>query len=50
MESTMPIESTETGDSGEVEVHVLDAGYFTLDTAADCIAHLVGDFMNSERR
>ena len=25
MESTMPIESSETGDSGKVEVHVLDA-------------------------
>jgi hypothetical protein len=48
MESTMPIESSETGDSGKVEV--LDAGHFALDTAADRIAHLVGDFINSERR
>src|SRR5258708_29934005 len=50
MDSTMPIESSETGDSGKVEVHVLDAGHFTLDTAADRIAQLVGDFMNAERR
>ena len=41
MESTMPIESIETGDSGKVEVHVLDAGHFALDTAADRIAQLV---------
>jgi hypothetical protein len=50
LESTMPIESSETGDSGKVEVHVLDAGHFALDTAADRIAQLVGNFMNFERR
>ena len=26
----MPLESSETGDSGKVEVHVLDAGHFAL--------------------
>ena len=46
----MPIESSENGDSGKVEVHILDSGHFALDTAADRIAQLVGDFMNSERR
>jgi hypothetical protein len=28
------------------EVHVLEAGHFALDTAADRIAQLVRDFMN----
>ena len=49
MESTMRMESRETGDSGKVEVHILDAGHFALDTAADRIAQLVA-IMNSERR
>jgi hypothetical protein len=34
--------STEVPDA---EVHVLDASHFALDTAADRIAQLVGDFM-----
>jgi len=29
----------------KAEVHVLDAGHFALDTAADEIAALVGDFV-----
>jgi pimeloyl-ACP methyl ester carboxylesterase len=33
-------------DVPDAEVHVLDAGHFALDTAADRIAQLVGDFMN----
>jgi hypothetical protein len=37
-------------DVPDAEVHVLDAGHFRLDTAADRIAQLVGNFMNSERR
>jgi hypothetical protein len=37
-------------DVPDAEVHVLDAGHFALDTAADRIAQLVGDFINSERR
>jgi pimeloyl-ACP methyl ester carboxylesterase len=37
-------------DVPDAEVHVLDAGHFALDTAADRIAQLAGDFMNSERR
>src|SRR6267378_5950019 len=40
----------ESRTQSKVEVHVLDAGHFALDTAADRIAQLVGDFMNSERR
>jgi len=31
------------------EVHVLDAGHFALDTAADEIAALVRDFVSSSR-
>jgi pimeloyl-ACP methyl ester carboxylesterase len=34
----------------DAEVHILDAGHFALDTAADRIAQLVGNFMNPERR
>jgi pimeloyl-ACP methyl ester carboxylesterase len=37
-------------DVPSAQVHVLDAGHFALDTAADRIAQLVGNFMNSERR
>ena len=33
-------------DVPKAEVHVLDAGHFALDTAADEIARLVRDFMN----
>jgi pimeloyl-ACP methyl ester carboxylesterase len=33
------------GDVPKAEVHVLDAGHFALDTAADQIAQLVQDFM-----
>jgi len=33
-------------DVPNAEVHVLDAGHFALDTAADQIAQLVRDFMN----
>jgi pimeloyl-ACP methyl ester carboxylesterase len=33
-------------DVPAAEVHVLDAGHFALDTAADQIAQLVRDFMN----
>ena len=32
-------------DVPKAEVHVLDAGHFALDTAADQIAQLVRDFM-----
>lgn len=32
-------------DGPKSEVHILDAGYFTLDTAADPIAQLVRDYM-----
>ncbi len=46
----MPIESSETGDSGMVEGRALDACLFVLDTAADSIAQFVSAFMNSERR
>jgi len=37
-------------DVPNAEVHVLDAGHFALDTTADRIAQLVGDFMRSPRR
>jgi len=33
-------------DVSNAEVHVLDAGHFALDTAADQIAQLVRRFMN----
>ncbi|HLB07892.1 MAG TPA: alpha/beta fold hydrolase [Gemmatimonadaceae bacterium] len=33
-------------DVPDAEVHLLDAGHFALDTAADQIAELVGDFMS----
>ena len=36
-------------DVPEAEVHVLDAGHFALDTAADEIAELVQRFMSNER-
>jgi pimeloyl-ACP methyl ester carboxylesterase len=34
-------------DVPDAEVHVLDAGHFALDTAADEIAGLVRDFLRS---
>jgi pimeloyl-ACP methyl ester carboxylesterase len=37
-------------DVPKAEVHVLDAGQFALDTAADPIAQLVRDFMERSRR
>ncbi|HEY2386966.1 MAG TPA: alpha/beta hydrolase [Candidatus Binatia bacterium] len=37
-------------DVPKAEVHVLDAGHFALDTAADPIAQLVRDFMERSRR
>ncbi len=33
-------------DVPKAEVHVHDAGHFALDTAADQVAALKGDFMN----
>jgi pimeloyl-ACP methyl ester carboxylesterase len=36
-------------DVPNAQVHVLDAGHFALDTAADEIAALVGDFMDASR-
>lgn len=36
-------------DVPKAEVHVLDAGHFALDTAADPIAGLVGDFMTARK-
>jgi hypothetical protein len=36
-------------DVPKAEVHVLDAGHFALDTAADEIAALVRDFVSSSR-
>ncbi len=36
-------------DVPNAEVHVLDAGHFALDTKADEIAALVGDFMNTQK-
>jgi len=36
-------------DAPKAEVHVLDAGHFALDTAADQIAQLVRDFMSRGR-
>jgi pimeloyl-ACP methyl ester carboxylesterase len=36
-------------DVPNAEVHVLDAGHFALDTAADEIAALVGNFMAVSR-
>jgi pimeloyl-ACP methyl ester carboxylesterase len=35
-------------DVPKAEVHVLDAGHFALDTAADQIAQLVRDFMKQQ--
>jgi pimeloyl-ACP methyl ester carboxylesterase len=37
-------------DVPKAEVHVLDAGHFALDTAADQIAQLVRDFMGGDGR
>jgi pimeloyl-ACP methyl ester carboxylesterase len=37
-------------DVPKAEVHVLDAGHFALDTAADEIAALVQAFVGSSRR
>jgi pimeloyl-ACP methyl ester carboxylesterase len=36
-------------DVPNAQVHVLDAGHFALDTAADEIAALVRDFVSSSR-
>jgi pimeloyl-ACP methyl ester carboxylesterase len=36
-------------DVGGAEVHVLDAGHFALDTAADEVAELVGKFMTGRQ-
>jgi pimeloyl-ACP methyl ester carboxylesterase len=36
-------------DLPDAEVHVLDAGHFALDTKADEIAALVGDFMRAQK-
>jgi len=35
-------------DVPKAEVHVLDAGHFALDTAADQIAQLVKNFMETQ--
>jgi pimeloyl-ACP methyl ester carboxylesterase len=37
-------------DVPNAEVHMLDAGHFALDTAADQIATLVRDFVGRSRR
>ena len=37
-------------DVRDAKVHVLDAGHFALDTAADEIAALVREFAGSSRR
>ena len=36
-------------DVPNAEVHVLDAGHFALDTKADEIAALVGQFMKTQK-
>jgi pimeloyl-ACP methyl ester carboxylesterase len=36
-------------DVSNAQVHVLDAGHFALDTKADQIAVLVGEFMETQR-
>jgi len=36
-------------DVPNAQVHVLDAGHFALDTAADRIAELVQEFLGAER-
>jgi pimeloyl-ACP methyl ester carboxylesterase len=36
-------------DVPKAEVHVLDAGHFALDTKADEIAALVGQFLKAEK-
>ena len=36
-------------DVPNAEVHVLDAGHFALDTKADDIAALVGQFMETQK-
>ena len=36
-------------DVPNAEVHVLDAGHFALDTKADEIATLVGQFMKAQK-
>jgi pimeloyl-ACP methyl ester carboxylesterase len=36
-------------DLPNAQIHVLDAGHFALDTAADRIATLVGEFVSSSR-
>ena len=36
-------------DAPEAEVHVLDAGHFALDTAADEIAALIRNFLGTSR-
>ena len=35
--------------NGEVQVHVLDAGHFALDTKADEIAALISHFMKTQK-
>ena len=37
------------GDVPNAQVHMLEAGHFALDTAADQIAQLVRDFVDSSR-
>jgi pimeloyl-ACP methyl ester carboxylesterase len=37
-------------DVPDAQVHILDAGHFALDVAADEIAELVGNFMDERRR
>lgn len=37
-------------DVPRAEIHVLDAGHFALDTAADAIAELVSEFVGSSRQ
>ena len=36
-------------DVPNAEVHVLDAGHFALDTKADEIATLIGQFMKTQK-
>ena len=44
--SLIPVSRNPIGsDVATAEVHVLDAGHFAFDTAADQIAQLVRDFM-----
>jgi pimeloyl-ACP methyl ester carboxylesterase len=36
-------------DVPNAEVHIFDGGHFALDTAADEIAALIGQFMNTQK-